>query len=56
MTLELGNQQWERNNGHTVFDFEVRAHSVVSISLFAYLATVDQCSEQTCRGAPSENL
>jgi len=25
MTLELGNDQWERNNGQMVFDLEVHA-------------------------------
>jgi hypothetical protein len=56
MTLELGNKQRERNNGQTVFDLEVRAHNLASISLFAYLAAVDQCSAQTCRGAAAENV
>jgi len=36
MTLELGNQVWERNNGQMVFDLEVHAHSVISFILFAY--------------------
>jgi len=26
MTLELGNQQWERNNGQMTFELEVHAH------------------------------
>lgn len=55
MTLELGNQQWERNNGQMVFDLEVHARSL-SFTQFAYLAAVDKCLQQTCCCVPSENV
>ena len=55
MILEIGNQQWERNNRQMVSYLEVHAR-LLSFILVAYLAAVNRYSEQTCCCAPSENV